>query len=111
MSRFTNKIVVITGGTSGIGLAAAKRFVDEGAKVVVTGRSPQSVQTAQKELGANGVAVAADVTKLGELDSLFRQVREKYGRIDVLYSNAGIAKLALLWQNFAEAIIFGIPRF
>lgn len=93
MSRFTDKIVVITGGTSGIGLAAARRFISEGAKVVVTGRSPQSVRDAQKELGANGVAIAADVTKSAELDALFRQVRETYGRIDVLYANAGIAKL------------------
>ena len=93
MRRFTNKIVVITGGTSGIGLAAAKQFIKEGAKVVVTGRSPQSVDDAQNEIGANGVAIAADVTKSDELDSLFQQVREKYGRIDVLYANAGIAKL------------------
>ena len=93
MRRFTNKIVVITGGTSGIGLAAAKQFIKEGAKVVVTGRNSQSVDDAQNEIGANGVAIAADVTKSDELDSLFQQVREKYGRIDVLYANAGIAKL------------------
>ena len=93
MSRFTNKIVVITGGTSGIGLAAAKQFIKEGAKVVVTGRSPQSIGDARNAIGANGVAIAADVTKSAELDSLFQQVREKYGRIDVLYVNAGIAKL------------------
>ena len=93
MRRFTNKIVVITGGTSGIGLAAAWQFIKEGAKVVLTGRSPQSVGDAQKEIGADGVAIAADVTKSAELDSLFQQVREKYGRIDVLYVNAGIAKL------------------
>ena len=93
MRRFTNKFVVVTGGTSGIGLAAAKQFIKEGAKVVVTGRSPQSIGDAQKEIGADGVAIAADVTKSAELDSLFQQVREKYGRIDVLYVNAGIAKL------------------
>jgi NADP-dependent 3-hydroxy acid dehydrogenase YdfG len=87
MSRFTNKIVVITGGTSGIGLAAARQFIKESAKVVVTGRNPQSIAEAQMELGANGVAIAA------EIDSLFQQVCEKYGRIDVLYANAGIAKL------------------
>ncbi len=61
MGRFTNKIVVITGGTSGIGLAAARQFIKEGAKVIVTGRGTQSVGDAQKELGANGVTVAADV--------------------------------------------------
>jgi NAD(P)-dependent dehydrogenase (short-subunit alcohol dehydrogenase family) len=93
MRRFTNKIVVITGGTSGIGLAAAKQFIKEGAKVVVTGRSPQSLGDAQNDIGTNGVAIAADVTKSAQLDFLFQQVREKYGRIDVLYVNAGIAKL------------------
>ena len=93
MRRFTNKIVVITGGTSGIGLAAAKQFIKEGAKVVVTGRNPQSVSDAQMEIGPDGLAIAADVTKSAELESLFQQVREKYGRIDVLYVNAGIAKL------------------
>jgi NAD(P)-dependent dehydrogenase (short-subunit alcohol dehydrogenase family) len=93
MGRFTNKIVVITGGTSGIGLAAARQFIKEGATVVVIGRSPRSVGDAQKEIGANGIAIAADVTKSAELDSLFQQVREKYGRIDVLYVNAGIARL------------------
>jgi NAD(P)-dependent dehydrogenase (short-subunit alcohol dehydrogenase family) len=82
MGRFTNNIVVITGGTSGIGLAAARQVIKEGAKVVVTGRSPQPVGGAQKELGANGIAITADVTKSAELDSLFKQVRDKYGRID-----------------------------
>jgi NAD(P)-dependent dehydrogenase (short-subunit alcohol dehydrogenase family) len=86
-AAFTNKIVVITGGTSGIGLTAAKQVIKEGAKVVVTGRSPQSVGDAQNEIGANGVAIAADVTKSAELDALFQQVREKYRKyrlIDVL---------------------------
>jgi len=93
MRRFTNKVVVITGGTSGIGLAAARRFVNEGATVVVTGRNSQSVSAAQSELGANGIAIAADVTKSADLESLFKQVRDKFGRIDALYVNAGIAKL------------------
>jgi len=77
MRRFTNKIVVITGGTSGIGLAAAKQFIKAGAKVVLTGRRPKSVGDAQKEIGADGVAIAADVTKSAELDSLFQQGRQK----------------------------------
>ena len=64
MGRFTNKIVVITGGTCGIGLATARRFIKERATVVVIGRSPQSVGDAQKEIGANGVAIAADITKV-----------------------------------------------
>jgi NAD(P)-dependent dehydrogenase (short-subunit alcohol dehydrogenase family) len=102
MGRFTDKIVVITGGTSGIGLAAARQFIKEGAKVVAIGRSAQSVADAGKEIGANGVAIAADVTKSAELDSLFQQVREKYGHIDVLYSNAGIAKLGSVAETTEE---------
>jgi NAD(P)-dependent dehydrogenase (short-subunit alcohol dehydrogenase family) len=102
MGRFTDKIVVITGGTSGIGLAAARQFIKEGAKVVAVGRSAQSVTDAGREIGENGVAIAADVTKSAELDSLFQQVREKYRRIDVLYSNAGIAKLGSVAETTEE---------
>jgi NAD(P)-dependent dehydrogenase (short-subunit alcohol dehydrogenase family) len=102
MGRFTNKIVVITGGASGIGLAAARQFITEDATVVVIGRSPRSVGDAQKEIGANGIAIAADVTKSTELDAVFRTVREKYGRIDVLYANAGIAKLGSVAETTEE---------
>jgi NAD(P)-dependent dehydrogenase (short-subunit alcohol dehydrogenase family) len=102
MSRFTNKVVVITGGTSGIGLAAARQFVKEGANVVVTGRNSRSVSDAQKELGAKGIAISADVTKSTDLDTLFKQVREKYGQIDVLYVNAGIAKLGSVAETTEE---------
>ena len=102
MGRFTNKIVVITGGTSGIGLATAGQFIKEGATVVVIGRSPRSVGDAQKEIGANGVAIAADVTKSAELDAVIQTVREKYGRIDVLYANAGIAKLGSVAETTEE---------
>jgi NAD(P)-dependent dehydrogenase (short-subunit alcohol dehydrogenase family) len=97
MGRFTNKIVVITGGTSGIGLAAARQFIKESATVVAIGRSPQSVGDAQKEFGANGIAIT--VTKSAELDAVFQTVREKYGRIDVLYANAGIAKLGSIVET------------
>jgi NAD(P)-dependent dehydrogenase (short-subunit alcohol dehydrogenase family) len=100
MGRFTNKIVVITGGTSGIGLAAARQFIKESATVVAIGRSPQSVGDAQKEFGANGIAIT--VTKSAELDAVFQTVREKYGRIDVLYANAGIAKLGSVAETTEE---------
>jgi NAD(P)-dependent dehydrogenase (short-subunit alcohol dehydrogenase family) len=103
MSRFIDKIVVITGGTSGIGLAAARQFIKEGANVVVTGRNRRSLADAQEELGAKAIAIAADVTKLTELDSLFQLVREKHGHIDVLYANAGIAKLGAVAEMTPEA--------
>jgi NAD(P)-dependent dehydrogenase (short-subunit alcohol dehydrogenase family) len=102
MSRFTNKVVVVTGGTSGIGLATARQFVKEGANVVVTGRNLGSVRDAQEELGANGVAIVADVTKAADLDSLFNQVRERYGWIDILYVNAGVARLGSVAETTEE---------
>jgi len=89
MSRFSGK-----GGNSGIGLAAAKQFVREGAKVVVTGRNEESLAEAAQALGPEALTIAADVTKAADLDRLFATVRDKHGRIDVLFANAGVAKLA-----------------
>jgi NAD(P)-dependent dehydrogenase (short-subunit alcohol dehydrogenase family) len=73
-----------------------------GATVVVIGRSPQSVGDARKEISANGVAIAADVTKSSEIDAVFQTARETYGRIDVLYANAGIAKLGSVAETTDE---------
>ncbi|MCW2242449.1 SDR family oxidoreductase [Azospirillum canadense] len=94
MGRFTNKVVVITGGNGGIGLAAAQEFAREGAKVVVTGRNPSSLAEAEKVLGPDALVVPTDVTKSADLDDLFQTVRDRHGRIDVLFANAGTAKLA-----------------
>ncbi|MCW2242069.1 SDR family oxidoreductase [Azospirillum canadense] len=94
MGRFTNKVVVITGGNGGIGLAAAQEFAREGAKVVVTGRNPSSLSEAEKVLGPDALIVPTDVTKAADLDALFQTVRDRHGRIDVLFANAGTAKLA-----------------
>jgi NAD(P)-dependent dehydrogenase (short-subunit alcohol dehydrogenase family) len=88
------KVAVITGGSSGIGLAAAKLFKEQGAHVVVAGRSQKSLDDAAKELGAAALAVRADVSKPHELDALFDLVAKKLGRIDVLFANAGVAKFA-----------------
>jgi NAD(P)-dependent dehydrogenase (short-subunit alcohol dehydrogenase family) len=103
MNRFNNKVVVITGGTSGIGLAAASQFQKEGAKVVVTGRKSDAFGKAEKELGQSALVVEADVTKSADLDGLFTKVREKHGRFDVLYVNAGTAKLGPV-ENTSEAV-------
>jgi NAD(P)-dependent dehydrogenase (short-subunit alcohol dehydrogenase family) len=103
MNRFTNKVVVITGGTSGIGLVTAQEFQREGAKVVVTGRSAGALAEARNVLGPDALVVSADVTKLAELDILFEKVRETYGRIDVLFANAGAAKLTSV-ENTSEAL-------
>lgn len=96
MNRFTDKVVVITGGSSGIGLAAAQAFEREGAKVVVTGRDPETLAAAAKALSKDAITLKADVTKAADLDLLFETVRQKHGRIDVLFANAGVAKLSPL---------------
>jgi NAD(P)-dependent dehydrogenase (short-subunit alcohol dehydrogenase family) len=94
MKTLEGKVAVITGGSSGIGLATAKLFQQVGARVAISGRNQKSLDDAVKELGAGVVAVRSDVSKLGDLDTLFAVVTKKLGRIDVLFANAGIAKFA-----------------
>lgn len=89
--RLEEKVAVITGGSSGIGLATARLFLAEGASVVILGQNPKTLETAKKELGARVVALQADVSKLPELDRAFSDIKSKFGRIDVLFANAGIA--------------------
>lgn len=90
MSRkLEGKIAVITGATSGIGLAAAKRFVAEGAHVYITGRRQAELDAAVAALGGSATGVRADASSLSDLDRLFARVREEKGRIDVLFANAG----------------------
>jgi NAD(P)-dependent dehydrogenase (short-subunit alcohol dehydrogenase family) len=96
METLEGRVAVITGGSSGIGLATAKLFRDSGAKVAISGRNQTSLDDAVKELGAGVVAVRSDVSKLSDLDTLFNLVVKRLGRIDVLFANAGIAKFALL---------------
>jgi len=88
-NKLTNKVAVITGGTSGIGLAAAKAFASEGAFVYVTGRRQAELDAAVAAIGPNATGVQADSTRLADLDRLYDTVRERHGRIDVLYANAG----------------------
>jgi NAD(P)-dependent dehydrogenase (short-subunit alcohol dehydrogenase family) len=94
MARLTGKAAVVTGGNSGIGLATAKRFREEGAKVAISGRDQKTLDEAVKIIGGEVIAVRADVAKLGDLDRLYKTVAEKFGKIDVLFANAGIAKFA-----------------
>ncbi|WP_121435457.1 glucose 1-dehydrogenase [Actinomadura pelletieri] len=90
--RFAGKTALITGGTSGMGLAAARRLLDEGASVVITGRDQARLDSAAKELGGDRVlAVRADVANLSDLDALMEAVKERLGHLDVLFANAGIA--------------------
>jgi NAD(P)-dependent dehydrogenase (short-subunit alcohol dehydrogenase family) len=92
MGKLDGKIAVITGGSTGIGLATAKLFVHEGAQVVATGRDPESIRSAQRDLGPGALVLASDTSKLSEIASLMATVRQKYGRIDILFANAGVAR-------------------
>lgn len=103
MKALEGRVAVITGGSSGIGLATAKLFQQAGAKVAISGRNQQSLDQALRELGPGTVAVRSDVSKLGDLDKLFAVVSEKLGRVDVLFANAGIAKFAPVSDVSEEA--------
>lgn len=92
--RFEGKTVVITGGNSGIGLATAKLFHDEGAKVAVSGRDQKTLDEAVKIIGPGTLAVKADVSKLGDIDKFYAEVTAKFGKIDAIFANAGVAKFA-----------------
>jgi NAD(P)-dependent dehydrogenase (short-subunit alcohol dehydrogenase family) len=94
--RLAGKIAVITGGNSGIGLATAKRFVQEGAHVVITGRREKDLKEAAALIGRNVTTVVGDVTRLEDLDRLYAVVKEKHGHIDVLFANAGWGEVAPL---------------
>src|ERR1700743_1822180 len=94
--KLAGKIAVITGGNSGIGLATAKRFVEEGAQVVITGRREKELKEAAALIGRNVTTVVGDVTRLEDLDRLFSVVKEKHGHIDALFANAGAGTIAPL---------------
>jgi len=94
MKRLEGKIAVVTGGSSGIGLATAKLFQEEGARVAISGRDPKTLEAAVTLLGGDVLAVRSDVSKLDDLDRFFETVVKELGRIDVLFVNAGIAKFA-----------------
>ena len=90
--KLDGKIAVITGGSSGIGLATAKRFVKEGAYVFITGRRQAELDKAVAEIGRNVTGVQGDVSNLDDLDRLYKEVGTKKGKLDVLFANAGIAE-------------------
>lgn len=90
--RFKDKVAVVTGGNSGIGLATARAYVREGAKVAITGRSDATLKAAQKELGPDVLAIKADFSKVAEIASAMDRIKERFGRIDALFVNAGIGK-------------------
>jgi NAD(P)-dependent dehydrogenase (short-subunit alcohol dehydrogenase family) len=91
MGKLDGKIALITGGSTGIGLASAVLFQKEGAQVIVTGRNADAIATAQKELGPGALGVVSDTSKLADIKSLIAQIKEKYNRVDIVFANAGIA--------------------
>jgi len=92
MKRLQGKVAVITGGNSGIGLASAQRLKEEGAKVAITGRSQKTLDEAVKLLGNDILAIQSDVSKSGEIEKVYEAVSKKFGKIDILFANAGVAK-------------------
>jgi NAD(P)-dependent dehydrogenase (short-subunit alcohol dehydrogenase family) len=107
MGRLEGKIALITGGTSGIGLATAKQFVNEGAYVFITGRRAPELAAAVKEIGRNVSGVQGDVSNLTDLDRLFGQIQNEKGKLDIVFANAGLAQYAPfgeITEKFYESI-------
>jgi len=94
MGKLEGRIALITGGNSGIGLATAKQFVNEGAYVFITGRRETELAAAVKEIGKNVKGIQGDVSNLGDLDRLFAQIKREKGKLDIVFANAGVAKFA-----------------
>jgi NAD(P)-dependent dehydrogenase (short-subunit alcohol dehydrogenase family) len=102
MAKLEGKIALVTGGNSGIGLATAKRFVNEGAYVFITSRRERELAAAVKEIGSNVTGIQGDVSNLGDLDRLFAQIKREKGRLDIVFANAGVAKYAPLGKITEE---------
>ena len=108
MKKLDGKVAVVTGGNSGIGLATAREFKQQGAKVVITGRDQQTLDDAKQELGHDVLAVRSDTSRLADIDKLFAVVKEKLGKIDVLFINAGVGKflpLESVTEEFFDSIM------
>lgn len=102
LGKLADKVALVTGGSSGIGLATAKRFIDEGAFVFITGRRQAELDIAATKLGSQAAAVRCDVADPGALDTLFSTIKQKKGRLDVLFANAGGGSLMPLGQITEE---------
>jgi len=94
MKRLEGKIALVTGGSSGIGLATAKMLHQEGAKVAISGRDQEALTAAANEIGDGTLAVRADISKAEDLDAMFTKILKAQGKIDILFANAGVAKFA-----------------
>jgi NAD(P)-dependent dehydrogenase (short-subunit alcohol dehydrogenase family) len=101
-NRLAGKVAVVTGGSSGIGLATAKRFAAEGAHVFITGRRKKELDAAAAEIGRNVTAVVGDVANVADLDRLYETVRKSKGKVDVLFANAGMGEFVPLGEITEE---------
>src|SRR5712664_2326678 len=100
--KLEGRIALVTGGTSGIGLAPAKRFVAEGAYVFITGRREKALASAVQSIGGGVTGVQGDVSQIGDLERLFAQIKQEKGRLDIVFANAGTAKYAPLGEITEE---------
>ena len=91
--RFQGKVAVVTGGNSGIGLGVAKAYAREGAQVAITGRNEKTLEAAAKEIGDGTLAIQSDAGKVAEIETAMKKIKERFGRIDAMFVNAGVAKL------------------
>lgn len=101
MSKLAGKVAVITGGNSGMGLATARLFAAEGAKVIITGRRQKDLDEAVQSVGKNIEGVQGDISNLADLDRLHDHIKDRYGKLHVLFANAGLGKINPL-QNVSE---------
>lgn len=101
--RFAHQTALITGGNSGIGFATARLLIAEGARVAITGRDQAKLEEAARELGDDALAIQADVTDPASLDAAIAKVQEKFGKLDILFANAGIAASTPLGATTLEA--------
>ena len=100
--KLQDKVAVITGGNSGIGLATARELKQQGARVIIIGRKPEAVAAAAREIGGDTLGLVADVSRVADLERVFQTIREKVGHIDILFANAGVAKFAPLAESTEE---------
>jgi NAD(P)-dependent dehydrogenase (short-subunit alcohol dehydrogenase family) len=100
--KLTNKVALVTGGSTGIGLGIAKRFAEEGARVFITGRRPAELDKAVTSIGGNAVAIQGDVSDLADLDRIFAHIGAQARRIDVLAANAGFYEFGALGEITEE---------
>ncbi|TDE15237.1 SDR family NAD(P)-dependent oxidoreductase [Dyadobacter psychrotolerans] len=91
MSKLENKVAVVTGGSAGIGFTTAQEFIAQGAKVIITGRNQQTIDEAVAQLGGNATGIRADASNLRDTENLVAEVKSRFGKVDVLFVNAGVA--------------------